>query len=134
MQDKKGFTLIELIAVIVILALLLVIAVPSILNARNNAIRGLDKEQKRNIEEAGKMLGIDLDDYMTEVYNCKASWPSECNKNDEGKWTSVRVSIEELKTKGYFTDEANKCSGNILVQKGNYNMYNITLEEDVKCG
>ena len=133
MKSNKGFTLIELIAVIVILALLLVIAVPSILNARNKAILGLDKEQKRNIEEAGKMLGIDLDDYMTDLYNCKGDWPSVCNKNDDGKWTSVKVQIHELKEKGYFTDEIDKCSGDIVIIKDTNNMYTVNLEENVRC-
>lgn len=134
MQEKKGFTLVELIAVISILAILLIIAVPTIITARNNALKGLDKEQRRNIQEAGKMLGVDLDDYLTDVYNCSASWISTCNKDDKGKWTSVEVTIEDLKTHNYFTDEANQCSGTIIVnRKGVDNTYKVDLESSVKC-
>ena len=37
MKDKKGFTLVELLAVIAILAILVIIALPSVISMYNNA-------------------------------------------------------------------------------------------------
>lgn len=135
-MEKKGFTLVELIAVIAVLGILLVLAIPNILSARDSAMRGLDKEEKRNIKEAGKMLGIDLDDYMTDVYNCKdASWMAgKCEKKDSS-WTKATASIKDLRDYGYFTDDSKQCEGTITIEKstGKNVTYNVTLNDDVKC-
>ena len=37
MKNKKGFTLVELLAVIVVLAIIMIIAIPSVLSAMDNA-------------------------------------------------------------------------------------------------
>ncbi len=39
MKKKNGFTLVELLAVIVVLAIIMIIAIPSVLNVMNNARR-----------------------------------------------------------------------------------------------
>jgi len=40
MKNRKGFTLVELLAVIVVLAVIMIFAVPAVLNAMNNARQG----------------------------------------------------------------------------------------------
>lgn len=138
MKNKKGFTIMELIVIIGILALLLIISVPAIMNARNNAIGGLNKEQENNIKEAGKLLGIDLDDYNTEIYECKSgSWITtsgsdvKCTK-DAGSWVEVHLKVSKLVEKGYFSDEGNHCSGGLTVTKTNSG-YRVTFDADLKC-
>ncbi len=39
-NNKKGFTLVELLAVIVVLAIIMIIAVPSVMDSMNNARKG----------------------------------------------------------------------------------------------
>ena len=131
-MNKRGFTLVELLAVISILALLLVITVPAVMNSRNNAIKGITKEEENSIKESAKLVGIDLDDYMSEIYNCKvSSWiESNCTLAD-GNWIEAKITIDELKKHNYFDDAQNHCSGEITVTKVESG-YNITLN-DVKC-
>ena len=51
---KKGFTLVELLAVIVILGIILAIAIPNILNVINNSKEQAYESQKRFIIDAAK--------------------------------------------------------------------------------
>lgn len=144
MDRKSGFTLIELLAVITILALILIVAVPGVLKARDRVLLGLSKEQEKSLRDAGSLLGIDLDDYMSNVYNCKGgSWldsVDKCTKvdvteNDKvvKKWVEVTVSVEDLKEHGYFTDVQKHCNGTITITKQANTGYGITFNS-VKCG
>ena len=131
-MNKRGFTLVELLAVISILALLLVITVPAVMNSRNNAIKGISKEEENSIKEAGKLVGIDLDDYTSEIYNCKeGSWiESNCTLAD-GNWIEAKITIDELEKYNYFDDTQNHCSGVITVTKVESG-YKVTLN-NIKC-
>ena len=60
MKNKKGFTLVELLAVIVILAIILVIAVPQILNTINSARLGAFRSTaKLLLSQAEKQYLVD---------------------------------------------------------------------------
>lgn len=133
-NTSAGFTLIEVLVVIVILGLLLILGVPAILSTRNSALAGISAEEENSIKEAGKILGIDLDDYTSEVYNCKTgSWIlSKCTKKNE-KWVEVTVTLDDLKEHDYFSDKAGHCKGNITVtKKADGKDYSVSLN-DVKC-
>lgn len=129
-MKKNGFTLVELLAVIVILAFLLLLLVPSIFKTKENALGSLNNLQEKNLKEAAKLLALDIDDYTSDVYNCKSSsWLSgKCSK----EWTELTVSVEELIEHGYFQDEQNHCTGTIKINK-NGSPYKIELESDVTC-
>ncbi len=58
MRNKKGFTLVELLAVIVILGLIAVIAAPLVLGTINSSKDSLSKEQKNRIIEAAKIYAV----------------------------------------------------------------------------
>lgn len=51
-MNKKGFTLVEIIAVIGLLSIIIVIAVPAITNLRQNTLEREDEAQKNSIESA----------------------------------------------------------------------------------
>ena len=55
---KKGFTLVELLAVIVVLAILAVITVPVVLNLIGDSNRKLGDEQKLAVENAARAWGL----------------------------------------------------------------------------
>lgn len=132
-MKRNGFTLIELLAVIVVLALLLALAIPAVLNTRENAAGALAKEQEKNLLDAGGLVGVDLDDYMSEIYNCKSgSWiETKCTK-DSNKWVSVNLSLDDLKSHGFFSDQQNHCSGSITVTKKTNGEYQTVLN-NVSC-
>lgn len=58
LNSKKGFTLVELLAVIVILGLIAVIASPLVLGTINSSKESLSKEQKNRIIEAAKIYAV----------------------------------------------------------------------------
>lgn len=149
MKRKKGFTLVELLAVIVILAAIMVIAIPAVLEAKERAMGALSKEQMKNLQDAGKLLGVDLDDYATDIYDCKdGSWirtssGAKCERTSEG-WIEVTIDIQTLVEHGYFKSDTptleehgylkidnNHCIGSITIDRTNTG-YKVT-NNDVKC-
>ena len=60
MKNKKGFTLVELLAVIVILSILVVLLVPNIRNSFFKMKSTTEKLNRENLIEAGKALGTDI--------------------------------------------------------------------------
>ena len=93
-MNKKGFTLVELLITIVILALIMVIAVPSI-GAITNSIKSNMLEKKASlIEEAAILLGEDIkgsvissnlkyDGYSCKSFNVKDLVPKYLDKDND---------------------------------------------------
>ena len=137
MKKKKGFTLVELLAVIVILAVILVIAVPQIMSVIESARKGSIESTAKLIAEAGereytnrKILGKDT--------NIKCSDVSSMNSNDYG--TCVISFDNEGKAKVSITGkgkfEGYTCKGsstNMECTKGptdaSYFSYNEVVDE-----
>ena len=67
MNNKKGFTLVELLAVIAILAILVIIALPNIMGMFNNAKRQLF------INELKIIYGAAQKEWMSDSFNSKSS-------------------------------------------------------------
>lgn len=132
-MKNSGFTLIELLAVIAIMAIILVLTVPMILNSRDNTLRGISREEERNLKYAGELVGIDLDEYMSDIYNCNStSWINDKCTRADGKWLEVKVSVADLKEHGYFEDVKGHCEGEMTITKLASSDYNVTLNS-IKC-
>ncbi len=67
-MKNKGFTLVELLAVIVILSLLAIITTVSIGNIMSSSKNSLSDEQKKNLEESAKIYYIK--EGMSSNVNC----------------------------------------------------------------
>lgn len=111
-MKKNGFTLTELLAVIAILALLLVIATPNILNQ-------LNKQEQKLSEETIKELKDSAVSYYYNSYFKKCSngfEPTSVNSKDVLGCTK-KVTVKELKDEGTFRDDGDYCdeSKEILV-------------------
>ena len=135
-MKKDGFTLVELVVVIVILGMLMAFAVPRILNSQTASKKAITDQEKSAIVEAGQMVGIDLTDYMSEIYNCKSgSWIATGNRckplNASGKWVEVKISVKDLVDHDYLTDTANHCSGDITITN-NGGVYKVNAD-NVTC-
>lgn len=100
MKNKKAFTLVELLAVIIILAILIIIVAPNVINLAGNTKISLYDSKVKTLESAGEKFGnLNINDYK------------DC-KNDSGTSflnSNCTVSIRELVTEGYVTpdDELN---------------------------
>ena len=113
MKKKRGFTLVELLAVIVILAVILVIAVPQIMSVIESARKGSIESTAKLIAEGAereytnrKILGKDT--------NIKCSDVSSMNSNDYGTCviTFDNAGKATVKVTGKGKFEGYTCNGN----------------------
>ena len=116
-MNKKGFTLVELLAVLVILSLLLILTIPSIRDALTNGKNKINEINKKQIEDAAKII-------VDEVIYCNMTEIAKDALKDE---TSDEISCSIAKTKLIngvninlknleLDDKSSKCSGTINVK------------------
>lgn len=72
-MNKKGFTLVELLAVIALLGLIVGICVPSIMNASTNVKKKTLKTKVDNIEKAAVLYGQKNKDKISKYIDAKDS-------------------------------------------------------------
>ena len=96
MKKKKGFTLVELLAVIVILAIILIISVPLIINTINTSrLASFKSSAELLVTEAEKQYMID----QTERANAGGDWYIMIRKSKgEAEESSVREKKREVAT------------------------------------
>ena len=111
MKNNKGFTLVELLAVIVILALLVTIAVPSTIAISNKLKENMFCKKIESIEIAAKLYGEDRKDSFTESYE---TYPSRT------------ISVSDLIASGDLKKD-NSTSPFVLDPRDNSSMDEIQL-------
>ncbi len=85
---KKGFTLIELIAVIVILGFILLIIIPTITDVLNDSKQKLNDTQQEQIVVAARNWGLE-----------------NVSLNEDNTPTKTEVTIATLQNEGYLEDK-----------------------------
>lgn len=131
---NKGFTLVELMAVIAVLTLVLTFAIPAVLDSRKTIEEKVRAREKDNILMAAEIFALDLDDVTSDIYNCKSSSWTEglCNSYDSfGVWNQVSISLKDLINNNYFKMQE-ECDAAIDITK-NEAGYSVTLSEFTFC-
>lgn len=111
-MNKKGFTLVEILAVLVILSLLLILTIPSIKNALTNGKNKINEINKKQIEDAAKII-VDEVIYcnMTEITK-DALAETSCSIAKTKLINGVNIDLKNLE----LDDKSSKCSGTINVK------------------
>lgn len=112
MKNKKGFTLVELLAVIVILGILTAIAVPSVL--------GISKKIKENMWES-KLKTIEV---ATELY-IEDNKNTLCVSKENIFWQIKTKLIKDLIKENYL--KADNKSGEFVIATSNINISDKAL-------
>ena len=103
MKNKKGFTLVELLAVIAILAILVIIALPNVINMYNKAQKEtfLTEAKKVYSESEKKFISNSISNKQTKIINSEDSTKLDMTGkklqycvilNSSGKVTDMKVS------------------------------------------
>lgn len=143
MNNKKGFTLVELLAVIAILAILVIIAIPNILKSVEDARKSTAEQSTigyvRSIESDGivsTMLGGSLKNgaYKVNQLNVKVDGNGPTYGNvtiEDGKVVDSLICINNYKV-AYYDNKAvaqSKCNGDFAYGEGLLNGAEPVLKE-----
>ena len=119
MKNKKGFSLIELLAVVIILAILLIITIP-------NVIRYISKGKNSYYISIEKQLNTTGSTYMEDYHSLLPKQVGHLRI----------ISIEELVSNKYIDEikdeNGNKCTGQVVVEKIKKDSY--TYNTCLICG
>ena len=116
-KKNSGFTLTELLAVIVILAVIITIASGGVIAIMNKARKNMAREVRGNLEETALSYAVENKrlekcsiEFSKEVYEDKNIANLNLNTN-----CFVRVKVEELVTEGLFEDARGFCKKDDVV-------------------
>ena len=121
---KKGFTLVEIIAVITVMSILLVIITPYILNTVNNKKGEISNEAKQIIYDATDLYVKENQDNYPTVANSIYCIKLETLVKD-GK---LEAPIKDMKS-----DKEIPLTNMIKVTIDDYNQYNYELVKKEEC-
>ena len=108
-MNKKGFTLAELLGVIVVLSIIITMATISVVSIINRSKNRINKEMEENLKDAAVTYAID--------------------KNIENQ----TLTVETLKSVGLFEDSKDKCEGVSVTVVYDKNIHDYTATLNGHC-
>jgi prepilin-type N-terminal cleavage/methylation domain-containing protein len=115
-MKKRGFTLVELLAVIAIISILATIGVTAVIKVYNNSVKKTMIVQENNVAEASKSY---LEDYCIDPLDNTYKCPSSYENNSEIRY--ICLSDLQDNEKGNYVSKVNykneDCKGIIIFSK-----------------
>ena len=116
---KKGFTIVELLAVIVIMAIVVLIGGSCVLGILNRTRNDTAKEMRENLKEVALSYAFE----NVHIKTCSKEFSKEmfvdnniANLNKpENESCIARIKVETLKKEGMFEDNQNHCADEDIV-------------------
>ena len=127
-MNRKGFTFIELLAVIVLISVVLVIAVPSIRYADKKFHEKAYKTKTELILNAAKEYGDDF----KEVIMYSTNGLVYTDQQTGSTYPAVTVTVRDLLNNGYITKDNDLRRADILDPRDDSSMLNISLTVYIK--
>ena len=116
-MKKNGFTLIEILAVIVILSIVASLVTINVINIKNNSMEDLLETKKQNLEAAAIVYGQEHQEELTD----------ECTVDEYKSDSCTIVTVEKLIDGRYFKSTETNENGEIDLKN---NVTNKSMKED----
>lgn len=136
-MNKKGFTLVELLAVVVVLGLIAAVLVPIIQDTLNKSKNKINSINIKQVEEAGKIVGEEIlfCDINSNTRGVIANNNlTKCDAIQDVLYNEgIVLNIDNLKTYKYLSDPNNLCTGTIVIT-ANENTFKVSVDSSgAKC-
>jgi len=115
-MNKKGFTLVELMGVIAVMAVLIVVVATNGFGVFNKAKSSINKLEEDNLLEGARVFLVDVDNNLCPsiITDCEEK-RNECvvtiNSSGNKTGSGCIVEVSFLEEYDYFDDKANRCKG-----------------------
>ncbi len=133
MKDKKGFTLVELLAVIAILAILVIIALPNVINMYNNAKKQVFLTEAQTVASTSekKFLTGSITEGSKETVYCKSKTDEKnpLEMTGEKKYYYVQLASDGTTNKLIIWDDQKYIK---YVSNGSKEISDLTVDEVVE--
>ena len=133
MKDKKGFTLVELLAVIAILAILVIIALPSVISMYNNAKKQVFLTEAQTVASTSekKFLAGSITEGSKETVYCKSKTDEKnpLEMTGEKKYYYVQLASDGTTNKLIIWDDQKYIK---YVSNGSKEISDLTVDEVVE--
>ena len=126
MKNKKGFTLVELLAVISVLAIVMVIVIPAVSNNSKTAKEGILRTKIDLIVDQSIIWGQDHINYFVN----ESAPLQECTTSDD--LVSCKISFDALAKEGYVKYDDGEIISDPTKRRDNLNNEKIDIVYDKK--